>query len=69
MRAYRLGHINNWDKTIFVFSSLLSLFISDESPDFVQVNCGQMLGVLREMVMPHTNLSEVTRMELIKVDA
>ncbi len=68
-QPYRLGNINHRDKASLVLGSLLSLLLSNEGPNFVQIDSGLVLGVLGEVVVPHTDLTEITRMVLIKVDA
>jgi hypothetical protein len=66
--SYRLGDINHRNKASLVLSGLLPLLVGNEGPNFVEIDCGQVLGVLGEVVVPHTNLTEVTRMVLVEID-
>ncbi|GMS99870.1 hypothetical protein PENTCL1PPCAC_22045, partial [Pristionchus entomophagus] len=48
---------------------LLAVVLRDERPDLVDVDRGAVLTIIAEMVVPHTNLQEVSRMVLVEVDS
>ncbi|GMS98588.1 hypothetical protein PENTCL1PPCAC_20763, partial [Pristionchus entomophagus] len=48
---------------------LRAVVIRDERPDLVDVDRGAMLAISTEMVVPHTNLQNISRMVLVEVDS
>lgn len=67
MYTYSAERVNNRD-LISVLVFILDL-VADQGPDLVKVDGGTVVGVLRQVVVTHTNFTKVTRMVLIKVDA
>ena len=47
---------------------VVAILLLDESPEMIDVDDGAMVLILGVMVIAHTDLTEVTRMVLVKVD-
>jgi hypothetical protein len=64
-----LGHINDRDTVVWTVVGVLGASLGrHKSPEFVKVHSWAMEHLLGAMEITHTNLSEVTRMVLIKVN-
>jgi hypothetical protein len=61
------GAVDHW--SLALADKRLSDFLADERPEAVNVDGGAEVLVLLEVEVSHTDLTEVTRMKLVKVDA
>ena len=68
LRKSKAKSVNHWDdlRVLLQLSLLLSGY---KRPELVDVDDGAPVQVLRQVVMAHTDLTEVTRMVLIEVDS
>ena len=60
-KTYSSQSIYNYSLVGLVLIRLPVLF-GDQSPQAINVDCGAVFNVLLEMEVPHTNLTEITRM-------
>jgi hypothetical protein len=58
----------NLNGLFFVSLGVLSVFVGDEGPDFVEVDRGSIMDVLLQVELSHTNLSEVSWMAVLLND-
>jgi hypothetical protein len=63
-----LNDVNDWNFVGFL-GGALSVLLSDQRPEFVEVEGWGEAVVTVQVEVSHSNLSEVTRMVLIKVDS
>jgi hypothetical protein len=64
-----LDSVDDWDSTILGVGALFSDLFRDQRPELVEVDDWSVEGVLVEVEVSHTDLTEVTRMVLVHVDA
>jgi hypothetical protein len=67
--TYRLGHVNDRGDTLGGLGlGLGALLLGDEGPQLVEVDGRAMVHLLSLVEVTHTNLTKVTRMELVEQD-
>lgn len=67
--TYKLNQIDDWCLGALLLLELSELLGSDKGPKFVQVDFGPEFVLAAQMEVPHTDLTEVTRMVFVEVDA
>lgn len=67
--TYELNQIDDWCLGALLLLELSELLGSDKGPKFVQVDFGPEFVLAAQMEVPHTDLTEVTRMVFVEVDA
>lgn len=68
-KTYKLNQIDDWCLGALLLLELSELLGSDKGPKFVQVDFGPEFVLAAQMEVPHTDLTEVTRMVFVEVDA
>lgn len=68
-KTYELNQIDDWCLGALLLLELSEFLGSDQGPQFVQVDFGPEFVLAAQVEVPHTDLTEVTRMVFVEVDA
>lgn len=69
VETYQLSHINNGGQSIRVRLALVIYALGHHAPEAVNVDGGAESGAALQVEVAHTDLTEVTRVELIHEDS
>lgn len=66
--TYELNDVNDWNFVGFL-GSAFSVFLSDQRPQFVEIECWGEAVIAVQVEVSHSDLSEITGMVFIIVDS